>query len=327
MGPPFFSILVTAYNREEQIERCVRSGIEQTCEDFEIVVVDDGSTDATSAVLEALDDSRLRVVHHEHNRGISPARATAVEHSRGQWLVMVDSDWDLFPHSLARLRAAIETLPPGVHIIRSRLRSEVGTVEPVIMPTGVTDYHGRLRWLEQVAVAGVGSDAGHCIHRSVFEHSRYIDRRGAMETLWETDVAREEQSLWIPDVLGRQYVDAPNSHSRDASASRLIPRLLGEAPDALWMAETMLARHGAELARYAPHYRRLLVESTVAEAFLAGDRRAGIRHARAAIEAGSARSKLCPTVLLGVLGRRPLAYAKLARRVRLRRLSTRPAGV
>jgi glycosyltransferase involved in cell wall biosynthesis len=326
MAAPFFSILVTAYNREQQIERCVRSGLEQTFDDFEIVVVDDASTDATLAVLEAVDDPRLRVVRHERNRGISPARATAVAHARGEWLVIVDSDWDLFPDSLARLRTVIETLPPGVHIIRSRLEREDGTVEPVIMPTGVTDYDGRLRWLEQVAVAGVGSDAGHCIHRSVFEHSSYIDRRGAMETLWETDVARQERSLWVPDVLGRQYTDAPNSHSRDVSASRLVPRLLAEAPDALWMAETMLAGHGAELAQYAPRYRRSLIESAVAEAFLAGDRRTGVGHVRAAIEAGSARSKLAPTVLLGVLGRRPLAYAKLARRQRVRRLTTRRVG-
>ena len=94
---PFFSVLITAFNRQHEIERCVRSCIRQTFDDFEIVVVDDASTDATAGVLAAIDEPRLRVVTHERNRGISPARATTVAHARGEWLVMVDSDWELFP--------------------------------------------------------------------------------------------------------------------------------------------------------------------------------------------------------------------------------------
>jgi glycosyltransferase involved in cell wall biosynthesis len=327
MSGPFFSVLVTAYNRASEVERCVRSCIEQTFGDFEIVVVDDASTDATAAVLAAVPDPRLRVVSHDRNRGISPARATAVDHARGEWLVMVDSDWELFPHTLARLRMLIDTLPPGVRIIRSRLESEDGTAMPGVMPARITDYRGRLEWLEALAVAGASSDAGHCIQRGVFEHTNYFDRRGALETLWETDLARREPSLWVPDILGRQYVDAANSHTRDASAARLIPRLLSEAPDALWMAETMLAEHGPELARHAPRYRRWLLESAALQAFLAGKRRAGLRHARAALRTGPADPQLWATIALGALGPRALAEAKLAgRRWRSLRPSTPPSG-
>jgi hypothetical protein len=315
MPGPFFSVLITTYNRAEDVERCVRSCLQQTFGDFEIVVVDDASTDATPAVLAALDDPRLRVVTHERNRGISPARATAVDHAQGEWLVMVDSDWELLPHTLARLRKLIAELPSGVRIIRSRLQRDDGQIDPTILPNGVTDYHGRLAWLEALAVEGASSDAGHCIHRGVFETTNYFgDRRGATETLWETNLARRESSLWVSDVLGRQHTDASNSHTRDASASRLIPRLLEEAPDALWMAETMLSEHEAELARYAPHYRRWLLESAALQAFLAGDRRAGIRHTGAARRAGSAGTQLWITLGLGVLGPRALARAKLAGR-------------
>jgi glycosyltransferase involved in cell wall biosynthesis len=324
MASPFFSVLVTAYNRAEQAERCVRSCMQQNFQDFEVVVVDDASTDDTVAVLNALDEPRLRIVRHERNRGISPARATAVEHARGDWVVVVDSDWDLFPYSLERLSTLIAALPPGVRIIRSRLQSENGRVDQTIMPTGVMDYHDRLRWLETLAVEGAGSDAGHCIHRSVFEAANYFaDRRGAMEALWELDLARREPSLWVPDILGRQYLDAPNSHTRDASAERLIARLREEAPDALWMSETMLAEHGAELARYAPHYRQWLVEGAALQAFLAGDRRAGIRHTRTALRGGAVRPKVWATLALGLMGPRALAYAKLGgRRSRKRRHTT-----
>jgi glycosyltransferase involved in cell wall biosynthesis len=317
MPGPFFSVLVSTYNRAPEVERCVRSCVAQTFEDFEIVVVDDASTDRTAESLAALEEPRLRVVRHEHNRGISPARATAVKHAAGEWFVVLDSDWELFPHSLARLRAVIDELPADVHIVRSRLQADDGTLQPGIMPTGITGYHERLQWLEELSVRRASSDAGHCIHRSVFETTNYLeDRRGAMEALWETNLARRERSLWLADILGMQHVDAANSHSRDAEPSRLIPRLLLEAPDDLWMAETMLAEHGAELARYAPHTRRLLMERAATQAFLTGDRRRGLRHTLSAVRSGSRDSKVWVTTGLGLLGPRALAYVKLARRRR-----------
>ncbi len=316
-GTPFFSVLISTYNRAQQVQRAVRSCLRQTFDDLEIVVVDDASADGTRGVLEALGDSRLRVVQHAHNRGISAARATGVKHARGEWLVFLDSDWELFPHSLARLRALIDELPAGVHIIRSRLEAADGTVQPGIMPTGITGYDERLRWLEELTINRVSSDAGHCIHRSVFETTNFFEhRRGAMEGLWETDLARREQSLWVPDILGKQHVDAANSHSRDANASRLISRLLLEAPDDLWMAETMLAEHGTALDRLAPLTRRALTERAASQAFLTGDRRRGLRHTWGALRSGSRHGKLWVTLGLGLLGPRPLAYAKLAGRRR-----------
>jgi hypothetical protein len=320
MSGPFFSILVTTYNRATEVERCVRSCMAQTCTEFEIVVVDDASTDATTYSLSALREPRLRIIRHERNRGISAARATAVKHAHGEWFVLVDSDWELLPHALARLRDAIDQLPAGVHIVRSRLQADDGEIQPGIMPSGITGYHERLRWLEQLTVHRVSSDAGHCIHRSVFETTNFFeDRRGAMEGLWETNLARRERSMWLPDILGKQHVDAPNSHSRDRNPSRLIPRLLLEAPDDLWMAETMLAEHGTELARHAPRTRRALIERAATQAFLIGDRRTGVRHTWSAMRAGSRHARLWVTLGLGILGPRALAYAKLARRNHRRR--------
>jgi hypothetical protein len=313
---PSFSVLVTVYNRAPDIGRCVRSCLAQTFSDFEIVVVDDASTDGTAAALAALDDARVRVVRHDRNRGISPARATAVGHARGEWLVIVDSDWVLFPHALARLRELIAELPAGVRMIRSCLEEDDGSVSQTALPLGIADYHRRLRWLEEVWITPGGrSDAGHCIHRSVFEAMPYFDdRRGAVEALWELNVARREPSLWVADILGRQYLDAPNSHMREVRAAAIIPRLLSEAPDAQWMAETMLDEHGAALARYAPRYRQWLLSSAAGEAFLAGDRAAGVRHTRALWRARSRAPMVWVTLTLGLLGPRALAYGKLARR-------------
>jgi Glycosyl transferase family 2 len=316
MARPFFSVLITAYNRADQVARCVDSCRRQTFEDFEIVVVDDASTDATPAILAAIDEPRMRVVRHDHNRGISPARATAATRARGEWFVILDSDWELVEHSLARLAELIEAIPPDVHIIRSRLRADDGSLQPGIVPSGITDYHARLRWCDAVTAAGVASDAGHCMHRSVFEVENFIDdRRGAVETLWELNLARRERSLWVSDVLGLQHTDAANSHTRDVDPQRMIARLRREAPDELWMAETLLGEHASELSRYAPRYERALEESAARQGFLAGDRRAGVSHTLAAQRLGPViNPKLWATLLLGLVGPWALVYAKVGGR-------------
>lgn len=316
---PFFSVVITTYDRSKIVERCVRSCLDQTYGNFEVVVVDDGSTDDTISVLEALNEPRLRIVRHERNRGISPARATGVEHARGQWFVIVDSDWVLFPHTLARLRELIDTLPPDVRWIRSRLQWDNGRVGPSVLPdTPITDYNGRLRWLEaiweQAAHGGADADAAHCMHRSIFETTKFIDRRGSVESLWELDLARDERSLWVEDILGQQHADAENSYTREVAASRLVPRLIRDAGDMLWMDQAIIERHGSELAAVAPYYWRATLESVILHAFLVGDRRSGLRHARTRIRAGSVAPKTLVTVMLGLIDRRVLAYTKAAGR-------------
>jgi Glycosyl transferase family 2 len=312
---PFFSVLITAYNRAGEIERCVGSASAQTFEDLEIVVVDDASTDDTVGVLERLAEPRLRIVRHDRNRGTSPARATAVDHAQGEWLVMLDSDDELVTDALARLRAVVDGLAPGVNIIRFRHRYDDGSVAPGILPSGVTDYAGRLAWLEAVTVGAVSSDAGHCMHRSVFERINYFrDRRGAVEALWELDLARLEPSVWAPDVLGLVHGDGVNGYSRNAGAGQIIGRLLRDAPDQLWMTETTLARHGLDLARAAPHFYEWVAEFAAVAAFLAGARRQGVRHTRTALRAGGAPTQLWPVLVLGMVSPRALAAANVARR-------------
>jgi hypothetical protein len=324
MDRPRFSILVTTYNRADLVQRCLASCLGQRFEDFEVVVVDDGSTDATPQVLAAIDDQRLRIVVHERNRGYVPARATAVDHARGEWLVMVDSDDELVAGALGRLERVITTLPPGVGVIRSRVRRDDGSISPGVLPERpVTGYEDRLRWCEAIYAQRVGSDAGHCIHRSVFARvPLFCDRRGALEPLWELRVSRATRSLWLDEVLGLVHTDAPNSHGRGAVLADALPRLLSEAPDSLWMAETLLCEHDLPLRRMAPRYRAYLLENAAANAFLVGARRRGLRHAAAGVRAGRPLARLLALAGLGILGPRPLAHGKLAAR-RLRALRGR----
>lgn len=306
---PYFSVVITTYNRSRIVRRCLESCLRQTMDDFEVIVVDDASTDDTAGSLAKYDDPRLRVLVHDSNRGINPARHTGAENARGEWVVVLDSDWELFPQSLTRLREIIDGLPAGVRVVRSRLLWDDGTITPRFMPRGPIGYEGRIRWVE----AEGGYDAGRCIARAVFEETPYFaDRRGAMETLFELELASRETTLCVDDVLGMEHSDAPNSWLRTTDSKELVPRLFAEAPDMLWMAETSLERHGDALRRLGPRQYRTLSRVAAVQAFLIGRRRKGLGHVLAALRAWPLDAMAWAVLALGLIGPGAVAHGTVA---------------
>jgi hypothetical protein len=106
MSTPRVSILLPAYNRATVISRAIHSARVQTMSDWEMLVVDDASQDDTIASVEAMADSRIRVLRHEVNRGPSAARQTALEAARGEWVALLDSDDEWLPEKLTLQLAA-----------------------------------------------------------------------------------------------------------------------------------------------------------------------------------------------------------------------------
>jgi len=88
-----FSVVIPTYNRANKLDETVQNMLEQTYTDFEIMVVDDGSTDNTKDVVTALQKEDERIVYvYQENAGASAARNTGVRHARGDIIVYMDSD-------------------------------------------------------------------------------------------------------------------------------------------------------------------------------------------------------------------------------------------
>lgn len=87
------SVIVPVYNVQEYVEACLNSILQQTYSNFELIIVDDGSSDNSGAICDriALRDTRIRVFHQK-NSGVSRARSFALEHSHGDYVAFVDSD-------------------------------------------------------------------------------------------------------------------------------------------------------------------------------------------------------------------------------------------
>lgn len=95
------SIIIPVYNTEPYLPACLDSILSQSFTDFEVLLVDDGSTDGSGAVCEAYaaKDSRIRVFHKE-NGGVSSARNLGLDHAVGEWVYFADSDDELLPEGL-----------------------------------------------------------------------------------------------------------------------------------------------------------------------------------------------------------------------------------
>ena len=106
-----FSVVIPAYNVADYLEKCVSSVVSQSCEDWEAILVDDGSTDgATGALCDALAARRsekIRVIH-QSNGGLGAARNTGLEAARGDYLVFLDSDDYIAPDMLQCLARRID---------------------------------------------------------------------------------------------------------------------------------------------------------------------------------------------------------------------------
>jgi GalNAc5-diNAcBac-PP-undecaprenol beta-1,3-glucosyltransferase len=94
------SIIMATYNRAGTIPRAIRSVLGQSYPYWELIVVDDGSTDGTDEVLAQFSDPRIKVFRHERNRGATAARNTGLEHLRGGWFTLLDSDDEMLPEAL-----------------------------------------------------------------------------------------------------------------------------------------------------------------------------------------------------------------------------------
>jgi glycosyltransferase involved in cell wall biosynthesis len=111
-------VLLAAHDAEETIDLAVRSVLDQTLHELELIVVDDCSEDGTAAVLAAIDDPRLVVIRNDENRGLAESLDTALERARGRYMARLDADDVALPERLQRQVAALAARP-GLALVGS----------------------------------------------------------------------------------------------------------------------------------------------------------------------------------------------------------------
>lgn len=139
--PPKVSICIPTYNRKDYLKETLDSVLAQTYKDYEIVIVDDGSTDGTADLIKNAGFKNLQY-HWQENQGESAARNKLVELAKGDYLTFIDSDDLLFPYAVEGLVKTLETYDPdtiayssyigidetGAEVKRKKRRLPSGTI-------------------------------------------------------------------------------------------------------------------------------------------------------------------------------------------------------
>jgi glycosyltransferase involved in cell wall biosynthesis len=111
---PKVSVVIPTYNRARYLKRAIQSILDQTFQDFEIIVVDDGSTDETPETVKAFQDARIGYFRHDTNRQEARARNTGVRNSVGEYIAFLDDDDTWLPQKLAMQVNLLDKSPSKV---------------------------------------------------------------------------------------------------------------------------------------------------------------------------------------------------------------------
>lgn len=87
-----FSIIIPLFNKENFVPKTIKSVLDQSFQDFELLIVNDFSTDQSVNVIENIEDSRIKIIHHEKNKGLSATRNTGIKNAKSDYIVFLDAD-------------------------------------------------------------------------------------------------------------------------------------------------------------------------------------------------------------------------------------------
>lgn len=235
---PVVSVIVPTYNRSGLLARALRSVLQQTMTDWEVIILDDGSTDQTPAIVHAHADPRIRYFARPH-RGVAAARNEALEYARASFIAFLDSDDEWVPLKLERQVTQLAAAPPSVGIVYSGFTTvhEATGRHRVYTPPA----YGRAMIFAKLLETHWITFSTVLARREVFETvGRFNARlRTGSDREWLLRAARRYAFDFLPDSLALYYQHPATSMQRD---------LRGR----ITLIETILDEFGDELRRRPP---------------------------------------------------------------------------
>ena len=227
---PYFSLILPCYNVEKYVARCVQSILKQDFADYEIILVDDGSTDGTPALCDALaaEHGCIRVIHKE-NGGLSSARNAGMTAARGQYVWFIDSDDWIEDGALGVLHQACEADAPDVVKLDYYRVEETKIAVRCAAAPGL--YRGEpLEQLRRLAFCAAGryvlSACMHVYRRALLEAQalRFVPEKevGSEDYLFTLQLLLHVQSIRVLDTPLYDYERRNGSLSQTYKADLML---------------------------------------------------------------------------------------------------------
>jgi glycosyltransferase involved in cell wall biosynthesis len=228
------SVIIPVYNKADYILGCVESLLTQDFDDFEIVAVNDGSTDESGRICDELAKAHARFhIHHTTNQGVTAARRYAVEQAKGTYIVFVDSDDALMPHALHTLYDQIEATHADEVI--GTFCTQDGVQSPVV-------YQGETEPEPLIRQIITGKNRFPVLWAIIF---RKEILQGCLDTprdiiegedkLMQVKVLMKEPKVYfIPDCVYRYTLGLPNSRNHTLEREMLYDDILRQVLAPQW---------------------------------------------------------------------------------------------
>lgn len=214
-----FSVVIPAYNREKTIKRAIDSVLRQTYQNFEIIVVDDGSTDGTKDVVLSIHDDRIRYIYQE-NQGAQVARNHGLHLANGDYISFLDSD--------------DEWLPGFLETVRDKFFDDI-SLGCVYCLTGITDITGHIRLAREDRLEGniyaealqqgyITSPSALSMKRSCFDEIGEwdVDFKACQDDDICFRLAKKYKFALIPEILALVHISYDGCGDRISTSLRRV---------------------------------------------------------------------------------------------------------
>ncbi len=194
------SVIVPTYNREATVQTALESVLAQTFKPYEIIIVDDGSTDQTDKIVKSIESPIIKYIYQE-NRGAAPARNTGISNARGNWIAFLDSD-DIWKEEKLEKQVGLLFIYPNMDFIH--------TNRTHCLPDGHED-NGRVGagWSEL-------TDKKYLLHHWALKLSTVMIKTSLLKSIggyFETDlkICQDYELLWRAVIAssGIGYIESP----------------------------------------------------------------------------------------------------------------------
>ena len=217
---PKYSIIIPLYNKGDYIVNTVQSVLQQSFSDFELIVVNDGSTDNGPEFLKEIEDSRLILINKE-NGGVSSARNAGISKASGDWITFVDADDILYPFALETYEYVIQNYPGYDFIVAATDQSQKkypSTNEIRIIED--YDYENAVSYAKH-GFSLVNTDCV-CIRRTLLEKIGYFNEEythGEDQDLWKR-LSEASSFVKIDKAVAYYVTDIVNNSSNVDESNR-----------------------------------------------------------------------------------------------------------
>ncbi len=210
------SVIIPSHNREKYLERSVRSVLNQTYDNIEVIIIDDNSIDNTENLINLLqqEDKRILYIRHETNKGAQAARNTGIYASKGEWIAFLDSDDEWLPKKIEKQLSYASEFDASVVYSEAYLRDD-NLQNNEMKLFGIPPFSGDI-YKNLLANPGPMYQ-GLLVRKSCFEKISYLDETIVSYQEWDTSIklAKYYNFIFIAEPLYIYYKNINNSISTD----------------------------------------------------------------------------------------------------------------